>query len=180
MNERWLLDRELLDRFARHYQTGEPMPQSLVDKIERSGKFNQGYAHARIPLAAAIVDMDLHTRPDGVDDMAVFEREALARVGGMPREVVMRHRLPHFDHLFGNDMYSAGLLQLSLVGRDGGRRLAGIRRGGRGVGRRGERAACARTSCRTATRSIGPRRIGDSAAAIREIQALLDARGFTR
>ena len=107
LNERWLLNRELLDRFARHYETNEPMPQSLVRKIEESGKFNQGYATLEY-LSAAIVDMDLHMRPDGVEDMASFEREALARLGGMPREVVMRHRLPHFDHLFGNDSYSAG------------------------------------------------------------------------
>ena len=107
LNERWLLSRDLLDRFARHYVTGEPMPQPLVDKIERSGKFNQGYATLEY-LAAAIVDMDLHTRPEGVADMATFEKEALARLGGMPREIVMRHRLTHFDHLFGNDSYSAG------------------------------------------------------------------------
>jgi peptidyl-dipeptidase Dcp len=107
LNERWLLDRELLNRFARHYQTGAPMPQSLVDKLERSNRFNQGYATLEY-LAAAIVDMDLHTRPDGVRDIATFEQEALDRVGGMPREVALRHRLPHFDHLFGNDVYSAG------------------------------------------------------------------------
>jgi peptidyl-dipeptidase Dcp len=107
LNERWLLNRELLDRFARHYRTGQPMPQSLVDKIERSGKFNQGYGTLEY-LAAAIVDMDLHTRADGVEDIAAFETDALARIGGMPREVALRHRLPHFDHLFGNDSYSAG------------------------------------------------------------------------
>jgi peptidyl-dipeptidase Dcp len=107
LNERWLLDRELLNRFARHYQTGEPMPQTLVDRIERSRRFNQGYATLEY-LSAAIVDMDLHTRPDGVDDIATFEQEALDRVGGMPREVTLRHRLTHFDHLFGNDVYSAG------------------------------------------------------------------------
>ncbi len=107
LNERWLLDRELLDRFARHYQTGEPIPQALVDKIERARRFNQGYSTLEY-LAAAIVDMDLHTRSNGVDDIAAFEREALARVGGMPRQVALRHRLPHFDHLFGDDMYSAG------------------------------------------------------------------------
>jgi peptidyl-dipeptidase Dcp len=107
LNERWLLDRELLDRFALHYQTGQPMPQPLVDKIERSSKFNQGYATLEY-LSAAIVDMDLHTRPNGVEDMAAFERDALGRIEGMPREVAMRHRLPHFDHLFGNDWYSAG------------------------------------------------------------------------
>jgi peptidyl-dipeptidase Dcp len=107
LNERWLLSREVLDRFARHYQTGEPMPQALVDKIERASTFNQGFATLEY-LSAAIVDMDLHIRPDGVDDISTFEDEALARVGGMPREVVLRHRLPHFDHLFGNDSYSAG------------------------------------------------------------------------
>jgi peptidyl-dipeptidase Dcp len=107
LNERWLLNRDVLDRFARHYQTGEPMPQSLVDKIERAGQFNQGIATLEY-LAAAIVDMDLHMRPDGVDDISTFEDEALARVGGMPREVVLRHRLTHFDHLFATDSYSAG------------------------------------------------------------------------
>ena len=71
VNERWLLTPEVLDRFARHYQTREPMPQALVDKIEQSGKFNQGYATVEY-LAAAIVDMDLHTRADGVVDPAVF------------------------------------------------------------------------------------------------------------
>jgi peptidyl-dipeptidase Dcp len=107
LNERWLLTREVLDRFARHYQTGEPMPQSLVDKIEASSKFNQGFATLEY-LSAAIVDMDLHMRRDGNDDISTFEHEALGRVGGMPREVVLRHRLPHFDHLFGSDSYSAG------------------------------------------------------------------------
>ena len=106
VNERWLLTREVLDRFARHYQTGEPMPQALVEKIEQSSKFNQGYATVEY-LAAAIVDMDMHTRPDGVIDPATFEREALARIG-MPREVALRHRLPQFNHLFSSDAYSAG------------------------------------------------------------------------
>ncbi len=107
LNERWLLTREVLDRFARHYKTGEPMPQALVDRIHQSSKFNSGYGTVEY-LSAAIVDMDLHTRPEGVDDMAAFEREALARIGGMPREIALRHRLTHFDHLFGNDSYSAG------------------------------------------------------------------------
>jgi peptidyl-dipeptidase Dcp len=107
LNERWLLTRDVLDRFARHYDTGEPMPQALLDKVERAGKFNQGYATVEY-LSAALVDMDLHTRPEGIDDARAFEREALARIGGMPREIVLRHRLTHFDHLFGSDSYSAG------------------------------------------------------------------------
>jgi peptidyl-dipeptidase Dcp len=106
VNEHWVLTRAVLDRFAKHYQTGESMPQSLVEKVERSRKFNQGYATVEY-LAAAILDMELHTRPDGVFDPSSFEREALARIG-MPREISLRHRLPQFDHLFGSDSYSAG------------------------------------------------------------------------
>jgi peptidyl-dipeptidase Dcp len=106
VNENWVLTREVLDRFAKHYKTGAPMPQSLVDKVERSRQFNQGYATVEY-LAAAILDMDLHTRADGHFDPRSFEREALARIG-MPREIALRHRLPHFDHLFGSDSYSAG------------------------------------------------------------------------
>ena len=85
---------------------GKPMPQSLVKKVDASSKFNQGYATVEY-LAAAILDMDLHTRPDGVIDPAAFEREGLQRIG-MPREIALRHRLPHFEHLFGSDAYSAG------------------------------------------------------------------------
>ena len=107
LNERWLLTRDVLDRFARHYKTGEPIPQALVDRLKQSGKFNQGYITLEY-LCAAIIDLDLHTRPDGVADMAAFEKDALARFGDMPSEIALRHRLPHFDHLFGNDGYSAG------------------------------------------------------------------------
>lgn len=106
VNEQWLLTREVLDRFARHYQTGEPMPQALVDRIGQSEKFNRGYATVEY-LAAAILDMDLHTRPDGDIDARAFERDGLARIG-MPREIALRHRLPHFLHLFSSDAYSAG------------------------------------------------------------------------
>jgi peptidyl-dipeptidase Dcp len=106
VNEHWLLTREVLDRFARHFQTKEPMPQALVDKIVRSEKFNQGYTTVEY-LASAIVDMDLHTTSDGIVDADAFERSTLARIG-MPREVAMRHRLPQFTHLFASDTYSAG------------------------------------------------------------------------
>jgi peptidyl-dipeptidase Dcp len=106
VNEHWLLTRELLDGFARHYQTGEPMPQALVERIAQSEKFNQGYATVEY-LAAAILDMKLHTRTDGAIDPSAFERDELARIG-MPREMALRHRLTHFDHLFGSDAYSAG------------------------------------------------------------------------
>jgi peptidyl-dipeptidase Dcp len=177
LNERWLLDRELLNRFARHYQTGEPIPQALVDKIERSSKFSQGYATLEY-LSAAIVDMDLHTRPEGVEDIATFEQEALERVGGMPREVVLRHRLTHFDHLFGNDMYSAGYysyLWSDVMAADAWQ--AFVEAGG---------AWDAGANARFRTHILSDGNSIDRAEAYRrfrgrdpDIQALFDARGFT-
>jgi peptidyl-dipeptidase Dcp len=106
LNEQWLLTEELLSRFARHHETGEAMPRSLVDKVRRAEAFNQGYQTVETQ-AAAILDMVLHSRRDGTFDARAFEREELARIG-MPREIALRHRLPHFDHLFGSDAYSAG------------------------------------------------------------------------
>jgi peptidyl-dipeptidase Dcp len=106
VNENWLLTPELLNRFAKHYKTGKPMPQSLVDKIEKASTFNQGFETVEY-LASALVDMKLHTDPDGVVDPDAFEKQALAEIG-MPREIVMRHRLPQFNHLFSSDSYSAG------------------------------------------------------------------------
>jgi peptidyl-dipeptidase Dcp len=106
LNEYWARVRPVLDRFARHHRSGEPMPQSLVDRILAAETFNQGYVTVEY-LACALIDMDLHLRPEGIVDVAAFEREALARIG-MPAEVAMRHRLPHFSHLFGSDAYSAG------------------------------------------------------------------------
>lgn len=106
VNENWLLTREVLDKFARHYKTGEAMPQALLDKIKASETFNQGFATTEY-LSSAIVDMKLHLVADGNVDPDRFERETLAGIG-MPRELVMRHRLPQFNHLFSSDAYSAG------------------------------------------------------------------------
>ncbi len=104
--EHWVLTRPILDKFAKHYRTGEPMPQALVDKIAASSKFNQGYATVEY-LSSALVDMAMHNRPTGVADPVAFERDTLASLG-MPRELAMRHRLPQFGHLFSSDGYSAG------------------------------------------------------------------------
>lgn len=104
INERWAFTRELLDRFARHHETGEAMPEALLQKVQGSDAFNQGYKTVEA-VAAAILDLELHTRPDGVFEPAAFERDMLERIG-MPREIALRHRLPHFDHLFGSDGYS--------------------------------------------------------------------------
>jgi len=106
VNENWLLTRPVLDKFARHYKTGEAMPDALVKKIEASDSFNQGFATVEY-LSSALVDMKLHTKEDGVVDPDAFEKAALAELG-MPKEMVMRHRLPQFGHLFSSDSYSAG------------------------------------------------------------------------
>lgn len=106
VHEHWVLSRPILDGYLKHYQTGEPMPQALVDKIQASSTFNQGYATVSY-LSSAIVDMDLHTQATPPTDIDAFEKASLARIG-MPREIVMRHRLPQFNHLFTSDGYSAG------------------------------------------------------------------------
>src|SRR5215216_1661394 len=104
--EHWLSTPEVLQRFALHYQTGKPIPQELVDKIKRSSTFNQGFATVEY-LSAALVDMKLHLAGDKKIDADAFERETLAQLG-MPKEIVMRHRTPHFLHIFSGDSYSAG------------------------------------------------------------------------
>jgi peptidyl-dipeptidase Dcp len=104
--EHWLPTPEVLQRFALHYETGKPIPQALVDKIARSKTFNQGFATVEY-LSAALVDMKLHLAGDRKIDPDAFERETLAQLG-MPKEIVMRHRLPHFLHIFSSDSYSAG------------------------------------------------------------------------
>lgn len=104
--EHWLATPEVLQKFAVHYQTGKPIPQALVDKIDRSKTFNQGFSTVEY-LAAAILDMKLHLAGDKTIDARTFEKEALAELG-MPKEIVLRHRLPQFMHVFSSDGYSAG------------------------------------------------------------------------
>jgi peptidyl-dipeptidase Dcp len=106
--EHWLPTKEILERYAVHHETGEPIPAELVAKVERAKNFNQGFATVEY-LAGALVDMKLHlaAAPDKRIDADRFERETLAALG-MPREIVMRHRTPQFGHIFSGDGYSAG------------------------------------------------------------------------
>jgi peptidyl-dipeptidase Dcp len=106
VNENWLLTPYILNTYAKHYKTGAPIPQDQVDKIEKSSTFNQGFATVEY-LASAILDMKLHDRTEPVTDPKAFEKTTLAEIG-MPAEMVMRHRLPQFNHLFADDGYSAG------------------------------------------------------------------------
>jgi peptidyl-dipeptidase Dcp len=104
--ENWLPTPEVLNRFALHYQTGKPIPQVLVDRINKASTFNEGFATTEF-LASALVDMKLHLAGDQKIDPDKFERETLAELG-MPHELVMRHRTPQFSHVFSSDGYSAG------------------------------------------------------------------------
>ncbi|HEV7242681.1 MAG TPA: M3 family metallopeptidase [Thermoanaerobaculia bacterium] len=104
--EHWLPTPEVLQKFAVHYQTGEPIPQSLVDRIEKASTFNEGFATTEY-LASALVDMKMHLAGTQTIDADEFERETLEELG-MPKEIVMRHRSPQFLHVFSGDGYSAG------------------------------------------------------------------------
>ena len=106
LNEHWLSTPEILSKFAVHYETGEPIPQELLDKIEKAATFNQGFSTVEY-LASALIDMKLHLAGDVTIDPDKFEREELEKLG-MPKEIVMRHRTPHFSHVFSSDGYSAG------------------------------------------------------------------------
>jgi peptidyl-dipeptidase Dcp len=106
--EHWLETPEVLNQFALHYKTGEPMPKELVEKIRKASTFNQGFATVEY-LSAALVDMKLHmsATPGKPIDPAAFERDTLAALS-MPKEIVMRHRTTQFLHLFSSDDYAAG------------------------------------------------------------------------
>jgi peptidyl-dipeptidase Dcp len=105
--EHWLSQPAILRRYATHYETGEAIPEDLLARLTAARNFNQGFATVEY-LASAIVDIDLHrlTSTEGLD-AAAFERASLDRIG-MPREIIMRHRTPHFTHVFSGDGYSAG------------------------------------------------------------------------
>ncbi len=104
--EHWLSTPEVLQRFAVHYQTGKPIPQDLVRRIEKASTFNEGFATTEY-LASALIDMKLHLAGAQKIDPDNFERQTLAQLG-MPKEIVMRHRTPQFLHVFASDGYSAG------------------------------------------------------------------------
>ena len=103
--EHWLSTPEVLEKYALHHESGRPIPKELVTRIERAATFNEGFRTVEF-LASALVDMKVHLAGETPIDPAQFERETLADLG-MPREIVMRHRLPQFLHIFGGDGYSA-------------------------------------------------------------------------
>jgi peptidyl-dipeptidase Dcp len=105
--EHWLEQPEILRRFALHAETGLPMPEALLDKVLASRTFNQGWATVEY-TASALVDLDIHSlpAPDGADVVAL-EKQTLERIS-MPEGIAMRHRVPHFSHVFSGEGYAAG------------------------------------------------------------------------
>ena len=105
--ERWLSTDEVINKYLVHYKTGKPMPKSLIEKIQKSSTFNQGFSTTEY-LASAIMDMKFHmTDPELIGDPVEFEKSELSKLG-MPSEIVMRHRTTHFGHIFSGEGYSAG------------------------------------------------------------------------
>ncbi|WP_291724026.1 M3 family metallopeptidase [Bernardetia sp.] len=102
--ERWLSTDEVIDNYLVHQETGEPMPKELVAKIKKASTFNQGFGTTEY-LASALIDMKLHLADPANIDVDKFERETLDKLG-MPKELVMRHRTPHFGHVFSGEGYA--------------------------------------------------------------------------
>jgi len=104
--ERWLSTDKVINQFLRHHETNEVIPDELVKKIKKASTFNQGFATTEF-LASAIMDMKYHTTdPDKIEPDS-FERETLKELN-MPEEIVMRHRTPHFGHVFSGEGYATG------------------------------------------------------------------------
>ena len=105
--EHWLAVPEILEKHARHHATGEPLPRAMIDRIIAAENFNQGFKTVEY-TASALVDLEMHVLESTDDfDPRSFEAKVLADIG-MPDAIIMRHRSPHFQHVFTGDGYSAG------------------------------------------------------------------------
>ncbi len=103
--EHWVSQPQVLKRYAKHAKTGKPMSEAMLEKLKAARNFNQGFSTVEY-TAAAIIDMDLHSLKDASGfEAGKFEAKCLKRIG-MPREIVLRHRLAHFNHIMGG--YAAG------------------------------------------------------------------------
>ena len=104
--EHWAFEAEILRKFAVHHETGAPIPQDLIERFVTARNVNQGFATVEF-CASAYVDFLLHARPDWPPDVVAAEKEILANIR-IPQEIAMRHRTPHFSHIFAGDQYAAG------------------------------------------------------------------------
>jgi len=104
--EHWLEQPDVLRRYARHYETGEPMPEELLQRLVAARNFNMGFATVEY-VSSALVDLEFHSLPTADSlDAAVFEKKTLSEIG-MPAEIGMRHRSPHFGHIFSGGGYAS-------------------------------------------------------------------------
>jgi peptidyl-dipeptidase Dcp len=105
--EHWQEQPEVLRKFARHFQTGEPLPDELLKRFIAARKFNQGFATVEF-VASALIDLEFHTQPAAtISDVRAFERRELEKIG-MPAEISLRHRPQQFGHIFSGDHYASG------------------------------------------------------------------------
>ncbi|MFC0241024.1 M3 family metallopeptidase [Rhodopseudomonas telluris] len=105
--EHWQEQPQVLQQFARHYQTGEPLPDDLLKRFIAARKFNQGFATVEF-VSSALLDLEFHTQPAAsVGEVRAFEQRELAKIG-MPEEIAMRHRPTQFGHIFSGDHYASG------------------------------------------------------------------------
>ncbi|NEW93457.1 M3 family metallopeptidase [Rhodopseudomonas sp. BR0M22] len=105
--EHWQEQPQVLRQFARHYQTGEPLPDELLQRFLKARKFGQGFATVEF-VSSALLDLEFHTQPAAsIGEIRAFERKELAKIG-MPDEIAMRHRPTQFGHIFSGDHYASG------------------------------------------------------------------------
>jgi peptidyl-dipeptidase Dcp len=105
--EHWQEQPQVLQRFAKHYQTGEPLPDDLLRRFLAARKFNQGFATVEF-VSSALIDLEFHTQPAAASrDVRAFEKQELEKIG-MPAEIALRHRPTQFGHIFSGDHYAAG------------------------------------------------------------------------
>jgi peptidyl-dipeptidase Dcp len=104
--EHWALRPEILNRFALHWQSGEAIPQDMIERVEAARHFNQGFATVEF-CGSAYVDFRLHHRPQAPAEIETAERDILLDLA-MPAEIVPRHAAPHFSHIFSGESYAAG------------------------------------------------------------------------
>lgn len=105
--ENWAAEPEVIKVYAKHWKTGETIPDELIEKLEKSGTFNQGFITGEY-VAASLLDMDYHTTPNSkINDVRAFEKTAMDKIGLIP-EFIPRYRSTYFSHIFSGDGYSAG------------------------------------------------------------------------
>jgi peptidyl-dipeptidase Dcp len=105
--EHWQEQPQVLRQFAKHYQTGEPLPDDLLKRFLAARKFNQGFATVEF-VSSALIDLEFHTQPAAASrDVRAFEQKELEKIG-MPAEIALRHRPTQFGHIFSGDHYASG------------------------------------------------------------------------